>query len=504
MNIPKHVTLGVDREAKTGTADYTVSVRGEIEPSHSITVEPDSSFAMSSGSRQLTATVTQDVTSFGGETLTLDTPSTTDGNIAVSGLKGGTYSGSFNFHIAEKAGAGHVHNYVDGKCTECGEADPNHVHSYTESITKQPTCTDTGVKTFTCACGDSHTETMPVTSHNYVDGVCEECGAEDPDAVKVTDGLFDAEGNSLASWDSLVNDYGFDISSDSGQALKTVLNTYSELSGATKLVVGDGVTKIGNGALQSCLSITEVVLPEGLQSIGNEAFEVTRIESIDIPASVTSIGSNALHFTTSLTDINVAADNPNYTSVDGVLYNKNKSVLYKMPEKNSIVNYNMPSSVTTIKSEAFRYCSNLRTVKLSSNLSNIENCAFGNSTLENVNFSGTKVTSVPVNCFADCTSLKWADLSGVSSLGSVAFLRCSNLEAVFVGSTITTVPSPIAFSGAFQACDASKLAVYTDLTPSTASSRLGDWWYAVDSGSTKARLCANSSHSLFTTLVGNL
>lgn len=42
-------------------------------------------------------------------------------------------------------------------------------------------------------------------------------------------------------------------------------------------------------------------------------------------------------------------------------------------------------------------------------------------------------------------------------------------------------PSVIAMGGAFQACDASKLAVYTDLTPSTVSSRLGDYWYAVDS-----------------------
>lgn len=175
-----------------------------------------------------------------------------------------------------------------------------------------------------------------------------------------------------------------------------------------------------------------------------------------------------------------------------------------MPEKNSIVNFNMPNSVTTIEAEAFRYCSNLKTVKLSSNLSNIGNVAFGNAAIENVNFSGTKVTSIPVNCFADCASLKWADLSGVSSIGSVAFIRCKNLEAVFVGSTITTVPSTIAYSGAFQACDASKLSIYTDLTPSTVSSRLGDYWYAVGSGETKARLCANCSHSVFTTLVGRL
>ena len=42
---------------------------------------------------------------------------------------------------------------------------PNHTHSYTSKITKQPTCTATGVRTFTCSCGDSYTETIPATGH---------------------------------------------------------------------------------------------------------------------------------------------------------------------------------------------------------------------------------------------------------------------------------------------------------------------------------------------------
>ena len=42
---------------------------------------------------------------------------------------------------------------------------PNHTHSYTSIITKQPTCTATGVRTFTCSCGDSYTETIPATGH---------------------------------------------------------------------------------------------------------------------------------------------------------------------------------------------------------------------------------------------------------------------------------------------------------------------------------------------------
>ena len=77
------------------------------------------------------------------------------------------------------------HHYADGTCTGCGEKDPNHVHSYTESITKEPTCVEAGEKTYTCICGDSYKETIPATGqHNYVDGTCTGCGdTEDPYAV---------------------------------------------------------------------------------------------------------------------------------------------------------------------------------------------------------------------------------------------------------------------------------------------------------------------------------
>lgn len=72
------------------------------------------------------------------------------------------------------------HNYVDGECTYCGEKDPEHKHSYTEEIIKKPTCTEKGEKTYTCKCGDSYTEPIDATGHNYVDGKCEYCGETEP------------------------------------------------------------------------------------------------------------------------------------------------------------------------------------------------------------------------------------------------------------------------------------------------------------------------------------
>ena len=64
-------------------------------------------------------------------------------------------------------------------CTRCNSSytesiaklPEQHKHEYTETVTKEPTCTDTGLKTFTCSCGDSYTETISVLGHSYTSKV---------------------------------------------------------------------------------------------------------------------------------------------------------------------------------------------------------------------------------------------------------------------------------------------------------------------------------------------
>lgn len=127
------------------------------------------------------------------------------------------------------------HNYKDGTCTDCGEKDPNHVHSYTESITKEPTCTEAGEKTYTCVCGDSYTETIPAKGHNYEDGTCTDCGAvEDPYAV--------APANAQLDWVYKLNETDGTITLNYYIGSKTNVIVYSsyELNGKRYQ------TKIGN------------------------------------------------------------------------------------------------------------------------------------------------------------------------------------------------------------------------------------------------------------------
>ncbi len=62
---------------------------------------------------------------------------------------------------------------------EAADGNTTHTHSYKSSVTKQATCTATGVKTFSCTCGNSYTEVIPKTSHSYSNGICTKCGAGD-------------------------------------------------------------------------------------------------------------------------------------------------------------------------------------------------------------------------------------------------------------------------------------------------------------------------------------
>lgn len=96
-----------------------------------------------------------------------------------------TYKCACGNSYTEKITAlGHSFSSDKPTCSRCGEKNPNytapHTHSYTETITTPATCTTEGVKTKTCSCGATTTETIPIKAHSYVNGTCSVCGAVDP------------------------------------------------------------------------------------------------------------------------------------------------------------------------------------------------------------------------------------------------------------------------------------------------------------------------------------
>jgi len=121
---------------------------------------------------------------------------------------------------------------------------------------------------------------------------------------------------------------------------------------------------IGEDAFSDCISLTTITIPASVTSIGDGAFsDCPNITAITIPASVTSIGDGAFEYCPNLTSITVDADNPNYSSENGILYNKAKTALIHTPEgiRGSIT---IPDSVTFISDIAFFNCENLTAITI--------------------------------------------------------------------------------------------------------------------------------------------
>lgn len=249
-------------------------------------------------------------------------------------------------------------------------------------------------------------------------------------------------------------------------------SAFSRCTALKEIIIPDSVTKIGKSAFSGCKELTSISLPAGLNTISESMFsectslelegirttgeitvigdyafsKCTAVETLSIPATVTSIGSHAFEGCTSLTTLYI------------------------------------PSSVTVIGDSAFRDCSALSKVELSEGVKEIQRGAFSNCTSlteisipEGVETLGTRSTDqnrrwdnygVFTNCtaltainlplslkyiepyaFSGCTALKSLVIpEGVTEAGANMLQGCTELESVIIGGSLETIPEGL-FNG---------------------------------------------------------
>ncbi len=216
----------------------------------------------------------------------------------------------------------------------------------------------------------------------------------------------------------------------------------------TSVSIPASVASIGSSAFSGCSALTSVTISEGVTTIGAYAFFIcSRLASVTIPSTVTSIGTAAFGGTDALTSFSVDAANSNYSSADGVLFNKLKTVLIRYPAGRSGA-YTVPHGVTTIENDAFADASRLTSVVIPPGVTSLGSNAFTYcSSLKSVSLP-FGITSIGFWAFYGCTSLESLVIpASVTSIGPAAFYNCRALKSLTIPASVTSISS-----GAFADC----------------------------------------------------
>lgn len=158
------------------------------------------------------------------------------------------------------------------------------------------------------------------------------------------------------------------------------------------VVIPDSIKTIPVAMFSHSFSLKNVVISESVTSIGNAAFfRCSSLEQIAIPADVTSIGIEAFLWCSALTDISVDDNNSVYSSLDGVLYNADKTALLCYPIGKTSQSFVVPDGVTEIDYVAFALCEKIEEIYLPDSIKTIGNSAFEEcSSLTDVYYAGSK------------------------------------------------------------------------------------------------------------------
>ena len=203
----------------------------------------------------------------------------------------------------------------------------------------------------------------------------------------------------------------------------TVATDAEEFTVPTK-ISDETVTKLNASAFRSCKNLKTI-------NINNNIKTIYTGYSAEMPNSFFSCAS--------LEKINVDENNENYASVDGVLFNKDKTELIAYPAGKKETSYTIPASVKTIGKSAFAHAANLNNIVIPNSVKKIDDYAFYHTSFTEIAIPDT-VEEFGQFILTDCSNLTKFDVP--SNLNSFSFSRCNNLKVLNLPKSVNEISAP--------------------------------------------------------------
>lgn len=218
-----------------------------------------------------------------------------------------------------------------------------------------------------------------------------------------------------------------------------------------EVVLPDSLTTIGNNAFYRCMALTDITIPDGVTTIGNNAFSsCTTLPEIVLPDSVTSIGYSAFASCSALEKLTLSNS---LTKLDQNIFNGCTSLVsVTIPESvvtlsqtfpgcTALIEVNLPEGLKTIAGETFKGCTSLEKIDIPASVTTMGGDAFGNCTaLKELGYPIGWTTSGTFSPFRGCTSLTKIEVpEGVTSIPAKAFMSFAELEEIILPQTLTFI-----------------------------------------------------------------